>query len=167
MQMSLTSRPTLNSTAPAPTGGQPAPAARDGTPRSRAGRVALSPRSRLADARRGCGSITSMIARRPLAVRPPPIPLCIRCQLFRLRPALSWHPTRGAPAQSRDLAHTRDCRSSARGRLRSFCGPFLRPLRSVCGLQTNEQPQTRANSAPAKPSVFAPFRPYSRLFAVL
>jgi transcriptional regulator with XRE-family HTH domain len=37
-------------------------------------------------------------------------------------------------------------------RLRSFCGPFWRPLRSVCGLQTNEQPRTRANTLPRCPA---------------
>jgi hypothetical protein len=42
--------------------------------------------------------------------------------------------------------------------LRSFCGPFLLPLRSVCGLQTHEQPRTRANTAPRGPAVRRPSR---------
>jgi hypothetical protein len=50
------------------------------------------------------------------------------------------------------LAHSRDCRASIRGRLRSFCGPFLLSLRSVCGLQTSEQPRTRATTVPRVPA---------------
>jgi dinuclear metal center YbgI/SA1388 family protein len=50
-------------------------------------------------------------------------------------------------------------------RPRSFCGPFSRPLRSICGPQTNEQPRTRANTVPRTPAfsgLFAHVRPYSR-----
>jgi hypothetical protein len=62
---------------------------------------------------------------------------------------------RATPGHQLDLgtlAHSRDCRSSTRGRLRSFCGPFLLSLRSVCDLQTNEQPRTRANTIPQGPA---------------
>jgi hypothetical protein len=37
-------------------------------------------------------------------------------------------------------------------RLRSGCGPFSLPLRSICGLQTNEQPRTPANTVPRGPA---------------
>ena len=47
--------------------------------------------------------------------------------------------------------------------LRSFCSPFWRPLRSVCGLQTTEQPRTRANTLPDVQR----FREYSPVFAAV
>jgi len=50
-------------------------------------------------------------------------------------------------------------------RLRSFCGPFSLPLRSICGLQTNEQSRARANTVPRGPAsagVFACVRWPSR-----
>ncbi len=82
-------------------------------------------------------------------------------------PAQNLRPTRdqGIPRPAhqinlRTLAHSPDCRASTRGRLRSFCGPFWRPLRSVCGLQTNEQQRTRS------PDVQR-FRGYSRVFAAV
>lgn len=47
--------------------------------------------------------------------------------------------------------------------LRSFCGPFSPPLRSFCGLRTNEQPRTRANTLPATHY----FRGFSPVFAAV
>jgi hypothetical protein len=58
------------------------------------------------------------------------------------------------------LEPTRTC---TRGRLRSFCGPLSLSVRSVCGLQTNEQPRTRANTLPDVQR----FRGYSRVFAAV
>lgn len=51
--------------------------------------------------------------------------------------------------------------------LRSPCGPFRHLLRSLCGPNPREHPRTPANTASATPSVFATFRCYSRIFAVL
>ncbi len=55
----------------------------------------------------------------------------------------------------------------ARGRLRSFCGPFRPPPRSLCGPNPPERPRIPANTASATLSIFATFRCYSRVFAVL
>jgi hypothetical protein len=69
----------------------------------------------------------------------------------------SRHPRPAHQLNLRTLAHSRDCRSSTRGRLWSLCGPFLLSLQSICGLQTNEQPRTRANSVPRDPVSSRPF----------
>lgn len=90
------------------------------------------------------------------------VPLCIGRQHFAqdLRATLD----QGIPRPAHQLnlgtlAHSRDCRASTAGGCGPFAVPFSRPLRSVCGLQTNEQPRTRAKCRPARPSVFGALRP--------
>jgi hypothetical protein len=69
----------------------------------------------------------------------------------------SRHPRPAHQLNLGTLAHSRDCRSSTPGRLRSLCGPLLLSLRSSCGLQTNEQPRTQANTVPRGPAFSRPF----------
>jgi hypothetical protein len=103
--------------------------------------------------------ITSMIALRPSQSCPSSTPYHSVHWLPALRPRPPGHPGSRHPRPAHQLnlgtlAHSRDCRSSTRGR-----------LRSVCGLQTNEQPRTGANTVPRGPAfsgVFAHIRCCSR-----
>lgn len=87
-----------------------------------------------------------------------------RCR-ERWRRCLAWMgvpthcPSAASPAGP-GFTRARRRREAARirGRPRSSCGPFPLSLRSVCGLQTNEQSRTRANTLPRCP-------PFSGIFA--